>query len=125
MDVSCLFDPSYPDAFEKQNTAVAGCGVVLEKYSGARGKSGSNDAHSEYMYRLRALFARSGVVFQTGEMGKIDAGGSGTVAYLLAKYGADTVDLGVGVLSMHAPCELISKADLYSAYRAALAFYAF
>ncbi len=123
MDVSCLFDPSYPDAFEKQNTAVAGCGVVLEKYSGARGKAGSNDAHGEYLYRLRTLFADSGVVFQTGEMGKIDAGGSGTVAYLLAKYGADTVDLGVGVLSMHAPCELISKADLYSAYRAALAFY--
>lgn len=123
MDVSCVFDPSYPDAFEKQNTAVAGCGVVLEKYSGARGKAGSNDAHSEYLYKLRMLFNDSGVIFQTGEMGKIDAGGSGTVAYMLAKYGAHTVDLGVGVLSMHAPCELISKADLYSAYRAAGAFY--
>ncbi len=123
MDVGCVLDPSYSDVFEKLNTAIAGDGVILEKYCGSRGKYDSNDANSEYLYKLCKLFNDNNVIFQTGELGKIDAGGGGTVAYMLAKYGALTVDLGVGVLSMHAPCELISKADLYSAYNASKVFY--
>ena len=123
MDVGCLYDPSFAEAFEKQNSALIGSGTVLIKYTGSRGKSGSNDADSEYMKKIIDLFDGNDVIYQTGEIGKTDQGGGGTVAYMLARYGARTVDLGVGVLDMHSPCELISKSDLYNTYKAANAFY--
>lgn len=123
MDVSCAYDPNFCEAFDKSNTALLGNGVVLEKYSGARGKSGSNDAHSEYLFKLTKLFNENNIVYQTGELGKVDQGGGGTVAYMLANYGAYTVDYGVAVLTMHAPFELISKADLYATYAGAKVFY--
>ena len=123
MDVSCAYDPNFCEAFDKSNTALLGNGVVLEKYSGARGKAGSNDAHSEYLFKLTKLFNENNIVYQTGELGKVDQGGGGTVAYMLANYGAYTVDYGVAVLTMHAPYELISKADLYATYAGAKVFY--
>lgn len=123
MDVACGYDPNFPEAFDRGNTAFIGNGAIFAKYTGARGKSGSNDAHSEYLFKLTKLFNDHGVPFQTGELGKVDQGGGGTVAYMLANYGAYTVDYGVGVLSMHAPYELISKADLYSAYKGVKLFY--
>ena len=123
MDVSCAYDPNFSEAFDKSNTALLGNGVVLEKYSGARGKAGSNDAHSEYLFKLSKLFNENNIVYQTGELGKVDQGGGGTVAYMLANYGAYTVDYGVAVLTMHAPYELISKADLYATYAGAKVFY--
>ncbi len=124
MDVTCAYDPNFPEAFDKSNTSIIGNGAVMKKYSGARGKSGTNDAHSEYLIKLRMLFNENDIVFQTGELGKVDQGGGGTVAYMLANYGAMTVDFAVPVLSMHAPYELISKADLYACYEGAKAFYA-
>jgi len=123
MDVTAAYDPSYADAFEKRNTAYFGAGAGLVKYVGSRGKSGSNDANAEYLHMLMELFEREEIAFQCGELGKVDQGGGGTVASLLAKYGADTIDYGVPVLSMHAPYELISKADLYSCYEGAKAFF--
>ncbi|NLW69901.1 MAG: aminopeptidase [Eubacteriaceae bacterium] len=123
MDVNSCIDANYPEAFEKLNSAVAGYGTILTKYTGSRGKSGSSDANGEYLYKLRTLFNEAKVPYQTGEIGKTDLGGGGTVALYLAAYGANVVDLGVGVLSMHAPYELISKADLYATYKAADAFY--
>lgn len=123
MDVNCCYDPTFGEVFEKRNTATLGNGAILTKYTGSRGKSGSNDAHAEYLYKIKKLFEDNNIPYQTGELGKVDQGGGGTVAYLLAAYGAYTVDFGVGVLSMHAPYELVSKADLYSAYEAANAFY--
>lgn len=124
MDVTCAYDPNFPEAFEKNNTVIAGSGAGFCKYTGARGKSGSNDAHSEYFHELTEAFERADVVYQTGELGKVDGGGGGTVALILAEYGANTIDYGVGVISMHAPYELISKADLYSCYEGAKVFYA-
>ncbi len=121
-DVTSAYDPTYQDAFEKQNAAFASCGVAMNKFTGARGKSGSNDASAEYIGYLRGIFAEAGVVWQTGELGKVDLGGGGTVAKFLANYNIDTVDLGVPVISMHAPYELISKADLYEAHLAFSAF---
>lgn len=123
MDVGAGYDPCFGDAFEKTNAAIIGSGAIVEKYNGSRGKSGGNDAHSEYMHKILTLFEDSDVTYQTGEIGRIDLGGGGTVAYILAEYGAHTVDYGVPVLSMHAPYELISKADLYSCYEGAKAFY--
>ncbi|MBR4395440.1 MAG: aminopeptidase [Eubacteriaceae bacterium] len=123
MDVNACLDGNYPDAFEKRNAAIAGYGTVLTKYTGHGGKSGSNDANSEYMHKLVKLFNENGIIFQTGEIGKVDLGGGGTVALYLASYGANVVDMGVGVLSMHSPYELISKADLFSTYKAAKVFY--
>ncbi|MBE6037842.1 MAG: aminopeptidase [Anaerofustis stercorihominis] len=123
MDVCCGYDPSFAEAFEKNNTALIGSGAILTKFTGSRGKSGSNDAHSEYMHKLVRLFTDNDVAYQTGELGRVDQGGGGTVALILAEYGAHTVDYGVGVLAMHAPYELISKADLYSCYEGAKAFY--
>ncbi len=123
MDVGAGYDPCFGDAFEKTNAAMMGYGAIVEKYNGSRGKSGGNDAHSEYMHKIITLFDSEEVFWQTGEIGKIDLGGGGTVAYILAEYGAHTVDYGVPVLSMHAPYELISKADLYSCYEGAGAFY--
>ncbi|NLY36990.1 MAG: aminopeptidase [Tissierellia bacterium] len=121
-DVSACFDPNFPEVTEKLNTAHLGCGGSLNKYTGVRGKGGSNDANAEFLQELRELFDKKNVLWQTGELGKVDQGGGGTIAFILAKYGAEVVDFGLPVLSMHAPIELISKADLYAAYEAYKAF---
>ncbi len=121
-DVTAAYDPNFPGVFEKLNTAFLSCGTAMCKFTGAGGKSGSNDASAEFVGEIRKAFAAEGVVWQTAELGKVDAGGGGTVAKFVAKMNIDTVDLGVPVLSMHAPWELISKADLYSNYKAFLAF---
>ena len=117
-DVSCAYDPNFTDAFEKRNTPMLSCGVVLTKYTGARGKSSTNDASAEYVGWLRAVMDKAGVVWQTGELGKVDGGGGGTVAKYIAKLDVDTVDLGVPVLSMHAPFEVVSKIDVWMAHKA-------
>lgn len=116
-DVSAAFDPNYPSVSEKKNAAYFGKGLVFNKYTGSRGKSGSNDANAEYMAQLREILDRNGVTYQTSELGKVDKGGGGTIAYILAKYGMEVIDSGVAVLNMHAPWEIISKVDLYEAYR--------
>lgn len=122
-DVSAAFDPNFADAFEKRNSALLSAGVVLTKYTGARGKSGTNDASAEYIGWLRGVMENADVIWQAGELGKVDGGGGGTVAKYLAELNIETVDLGVPVISMHAPYEVISKADLYEAYRAFDAFF--
>ena len=121
-DVSAGFDPAYAEVFEKKNAAYLGRGIVLNKFTGARGKSGSNDANAEYVAKIRRIFDDHEVAFQTAEMGKVDCGGGGTIAYIAALYGMDVIDSGVAVLSMHAPWELTSKADIYEAYKAYQAF---
>ena len=121
-DVSAGFDPAYASVFEPKNAAYMGHGLVFNKYTGARGKSGSNDASAEYVARIRRIMDDAGVAFQTAELGKVDAGGGGTIAYLPAKYEMDVIDSGVPVLSMHAPWEVTSKADLYEAYKGYVAF---
>ncbi len=121
-DVSAGFDPAYASVFEPKNAAYVGCGIVFNKYTGSRGKSGSNDASAEYMARIRRVMGDAGVSFQTAELGKVDAGGGGTIAYIPAKYGMDVIDSGVAVLSMHAPWEVTSKADIYEALKAYKAF---
>ncbi len=121
-DVSAGFDPAYASVFEPKNAAFLGRGLVFNKYTGSRGKSGSNDASAEYVARVRRVMDDAGVTFQTAELGKVDAGGGGTIAYLPAKYGMDVIDSGVAVLSMHAPWEVTSKADIYEAYKGYLAF---
>lgn len=122
-DVSAGFDPAFPSVFEKMNSAYVGNGICINKYTGSGGKGGSNDANAEFLQRVRKIFDDNKVVWQTAELGKIDAGGGGTIAYIIAKYGAEVVDCGVPVLSMHAPFEILSKADLYMAYKAYSAFY--
>lgn len=121
-DVSAAFDPAYASLFEKKNAAFLGHGLVFNKFTGARGKSGSNDANAEYMAHLREIFDRANIHFQTAELGKVDAGGGGTIAYILALYGMNVIDSGVAVLNMHAPWEATSKADIYEAKRGYLAF---
>ncbi len=121
-DVTAAYDPNFAGVYEKMNSAMISCGTCMSKFTGSRGKSGSNDASAEFVGEIRAMFDRGGVVWQTSELGKVDAGGGGTVAKFLANLNIDTVDLGVPVISMHAPYELISKADLYSNYKAFLAF---
>lgn len=121
-DVSAAYDPLYADVFEKRNSAYLNYGLVFNKYTGSRGKSGSNDANAEYMAEIRQIMDSNDISFQTAELGKVDAGGGGTIAYILALYGMDVIDCGVAVLNMHAPWELISKADLYEAYKGYLAF---
>ncbi len=121
-DVSAGFDPSYASVFEAKNSAFLGRGLVFNKYTGARGKSGSNDASAEYLARIRRVMDEAGVSFQTAELGKVDAGGGGTIAYIPARYGMDVIDSGVAVLSMHAPVEVTSKADIYEAVRGYEAF---
>ncbi len=121
-DVSAGFDPNFAGVFEKKNSAFLGKGVCFNKYTGARGKSGSNDANAEYMAKLRRWMDDSKVRYQTAELGKVDAGGGGTIAYICAEYGMEVIDSGVAVLSMHAPWEIISKADLYEAFKAYRAF---
>ncbi len=116
-DVSAAFDPMYENVFEKKNAAYFGKGLVFNKYTGSRGKSGSNDANPEYIAHLRNVLSNNNVAYQTAELGKVDIGGGGTIAYILAKYGMEVIDSGVAVLSMHAPWEVTSKADVYEAYR--------
>lgn len=121
-DVSAAFDPMFESVFEKKNTAYFGRGLVFNKYTGSRGKSGSNDANAEYVAYLRNLLDKHNVGFQTAELGRVDVGGGGTIAYILANYGMDVIDSGVAVLNMHAPWEVTSKADVYEAYRGYKAF---
>ncbi len=121
-DVSAAFDPNFPSVMTKRNTAYFGKGLVFNKYTGARGKSGSNDANAEYVGALRQLCDKNEIAFQTAELGKVDQGGGGTIAYILANYGMLVIDSGVPVLNMHAPWEIISKVDLYEAYRGYVAF---
>ena len=122
-DVAAAYDPNFPEVFEKRNSALLNCGVVLCKYTGSRGKGGTNDASAEYIGWLRQVMAEHNVIWQTGELGKVDAGGGGTVAMYIAKHNIETVDLGVPVIAMHAPYEIIAKTDLYEAARAFCAFF--
>jgi len=121
-DVSAAFDPNFASAFEPKNSAYMGRGICFNKYTGSRGKSGSNDANAEYMASLRRILDEEGIAFQTAELGRVDLGGGGTIAYLCAKYGMNVIDSGIAVLSMHAPYEVISKVDLYEGYRCYCAF---
>ena len=121
-DVSSGFDPTYASSFDKKNVAYLGCGLVFNKFTGARGKSGSNDANAEYLGMLRRILGEDKVNFQTAELGKVDLGGGGTIAYILALYGMNVIDSGVAVLSMHSPWEATSKADVYEAYRGYCSF---
>lgn len=121
-DVSAGFDPSYASCFEKKNAAFLGNGMVFNKFTGSRGKSGSNDANAEYMAHIRGIFDKKDIVFQTAELGKVDVGGGGTIAYILAEHGMNVIDSGVAVLNMHAPWEATSKADIYETYRGYKAF---
>ena len=121
-DVSAGYDPNYPEVYEKRNSSLLSCGVAMAKYTGARGKSGTSDASAEFVGCIRSMLERDGVHWQTAELGKVDQGGGGTVAAYIAKENIDTVDIGVPVLSMHAPFEIVSKTDVYSAYKAFAAF---
>lgn len=121
-DVSAGYDPSYASCFEKKNAAFLGKGMVFNKFTGSRGKSGSNDANAEYMAHLRKVMDEKGILWQTAELGRVDVGGGGTIAYILAEYGMNVIDSGVAVLNMHAPWEATSKADVYETYRGYKAF---
>ncbi len=121
-DVSSAYDPSYAASFDKKNVAYLGGGMVFNKFTGARGKSGSNDANAEYLAHIRAIFEKEKVNFQTAELGRVDLGGGGTIAYILALYGMNVIDSGVAVLNMHAPWEATSKADVYETKRGYVAF---
>jgi aspartyl aminopeptidase len=122
-DVSAAYDPNFPEVFEKRNAAILSCGAVFTKFTGSRGKSSTNDASAEYVGFIRKLFRDNGVIWQSAELGKVDVGGGGTVAMYIANHNIETVDLGVPVLSMHAPYEVVSKLDVYSTYQACLAFF--
>lgn len=122
-DVSAGFDPTYPDVLDKRNACFMGHGLALTKYTGARGKGGCNDANAEFASEVRRIFDKANVVWQISELGKVDQGGGGTIAYILAEYGAEVIDCGVGVLNMHAPYEIVSKADIYEMYKGYKAFY--
>lgn len=121
-DVTAAFDPNFADVYEKRNSAMISCGTCMSKYTGSRGKSGTSDASAEFVGYVRRVFAENGVIWQTAELGKVDAGGGGTVAQYIANHNIETVDLGVPVISMHAPYEVVSKADVYSTYKAFCAF---
>ncbi len=121
-DVSAAFDPSYEGSFERKNTAYFGRGIAFNKYTGSRGKGGSNDANAEYLGKIRRVMDDNKVGFQTAELGKVDEGGGGTIAYILAGYGMNVIDSGVAVLCMHSPWEIVSKADVYEAYKCYKAF---
>lgn len=121
-DVSAAFDPGYASAFEKKNSAYFGQGLVFNKYTGSRGKSGSNDASAEYMAQIRNLMDEAEVAYQTAELGKVDFGGGGTIAYIMGNYGMRVIDSGIALLSMHAPWEVASKADIYEAVKGYCAF---
>ena len=121
-DVTACYDPNFADGYEKRNSAMISCGTTMSKYTGSRGKSGTSDASAEMVGFVRKLFAEHGVIWQTAELGKVDQGGGGTVAMYIANQNIETVDLGVPVISMHAPYEVVSKADVYSTYEAFCAF---
>jgi aspartyl aminopeptidase len=121
-DVSAAYDPNFPSVMEKKNTAYFGKGIVFNKYTGSRGKSGSNDANPEFIAELRSIMEKHGVVWQTAELGKVDQGGGGTIAYILAEYNMQVIDCGVALQNMHAPWEVASKADIYEAVKAYYAF---
>ena len=121
-DVTAAYDPNFADVYERRNSAMISCGTCMSKYTGARGKSGTSDASAELVGYVRKIFADNGVIWQTAELGKVDAGGGGTVAQYIANHNIETVDLGVPVISMHAPYEVVSKADVYSTYKAFCAF---
>lgn len=121
-DVTAAYDPNYPEVYDKRNTPMLGHGVVLMKYSGSRGKGGCSDANAEFMAIVRRIFDDNHVHWQVGELGKVDQGGGGTIAYILANRGVDVVDCGAAVLSMHGPWEITSKADLYMTYMGYKAF---
>ncbi len=121
-DVNAAYDPNFPDVYEKANSAYINCGVALSKFTGSRGKSGTSDASAEIVGKIRRIFAEHDIVWQSAELGKIDIGGGGTVAKYIANLNIDTIDIGVPVISMHAPCEIISKADLFSTHLAFKAF---
>lgn len=121
-DVSSAYDPNWAECFDEKNTAFLGRGMVFNKFTGSRGKSGSNDANAEYIAHLRDIFDQNDVLTQTAELGKVDVGGGGTIAYILALYGMNVIDSGVPVLNMHAPFEATSKADIYEAYKGYKAF---
>lgn len=124
-DVCAGFDPTFPEVFEKMNSAIVGCGAVFTKYTGSGGKYDTNDANAEFVAWLRAAMKKSGVVWQAAELGKVDAGGGGTVAKYISKHNIETIDLGVPLLAMHAPYELAAKVDVYETHRAIKAFYNF
>lgn len=121
-DVSAGYDPNYPSVFEKKNTAFCGNGLVFNKYSGSTGKRAANDANAEFMAYMRKIMDEAHVIFQTAELGKVDQGGGATIAHILAEHGMEVIDAGVAVINMHAPWEIISKADLYEAYKGYIAF---
>lgn len=121
-DVNAAYDPTFPDVFEKNNVSVLNGGVCVTKYTGSRGKSGTSDASAEFVGEIRAMLDKNGVLWQTGELGKVDNGGGGTVAMYVANLNIDTIDVGVPVMSMHAPFEITAKADIWSAFRAFEAF---
>jgi aspartyl aminopeptidase len=121
-DVAGALDPDYQEVHEKRNAPRLGCGLCLTKFTGSGGKIGSSDAHAEYVHWIRKLFNQNGIVWQTGELGKVDEGGGGTIAKFLAALGLEIVDCGTPVLSMHSPFELVSKADLYMTYKGYKAF---
>ena len=121
-DVNAAYDPNYPSAFEKKNASFMGRGIVFSKFTGHGGKSGSNDANAEYVAKVRAALERDKVAYQMAELGKVDIGGGGTIAYILAKYGMEVIDCGVAVLNMHAPYEVTSKIDIYETMRGYIAF---
>lgn len=123
-DVNACYDPNYAEVYEAKNSAFINCGVCVTKFTGSGGKSSTNDASAEYMAEIRDILDGAGVSWQTGELGKVDQGGGGTVALMIAQRNIETVDIGVAVLSMHAPYEVISKSDLYAAYKAFSAFFA-
>ncbi|MDD4570185.1 MAG: aminopeptidase [Tepidanaerobacteraceae bacterium] len=121
-DVSAAFDPNYPEVMDKKNCASFGKGIVFNKYTGSRGKNGSNDANPEFIAELRSIMEKYRVIWQTAELGKVDQGGGGTIAYILANYGMEVIDAGIALHNMHAPWEISSKADLYEAKKAYHAF---
>ncbi len=121
-DVTAAYDPNFPEVYEKRNSAIISAGTCMNKFTGAGGKSHTNDASAEYVAFVRRLFAENGIIWQTAELGKVDVGGGGTVAMYIANHNIETVDLGVPVISMHAPYEVVSKADVYSTYKAFRAF---
>ena len=122
-DVNSCLDPMFPEVSEKDNASLLGYGINLTKYGGARGKAGSNDANAEFLQKVRTIFNEAGVCWQIGELGKVDQGGGGTIAFMMADWGAEVVDCGTSMLSMHAPYDLLSKADAYETMLAYKAFF--
>ena len=121
-DVSAGVDPLYTSVFETKNAAYLGKGICYNKYTGSRGKSGCNDADPKYIAQIREIMDSNNINYQTAELGKVDMGGGGTIAYILGNYGMNVIDAGIAVLSMHAPNEVVSKVDVFEAYKAYIAF---